>query len=574
MVGVDSSTTDETEDICVRLADKVVRLDPLGTSEAGLGWLNKQCEGDWILRLDHDELPSEALINLLPRLLADREVTHYHFPRRWVVGRNADRWIAEPPWWPDWQTRLFRNIGSIVHIPGRLHSDYVVAGCGARCADAIIYHYDLVFHDEERRRRKLEQYEAIAPGKSLRHYYFPDEANLVTRPLDASLPPPDPPRPLFDLPRRTPVHVTRAEMRRVAREPCAQALEQCGAIVSDQDALPALRASTTYAVRITLANSGACSWTGHCRGADPVRLSYHWYFSDGEIYEWDGIRTELPRSVEPGEEVTLLADVRSPRLAGQYYLEWDLVIEGVTWFSQQTTVCPRIPVTITGLEVGDRRIEAYLRASENVPGWLRGEEAVAMVAEIASLPNEPVVVEVGSFLGSGSIVLAGSLMIRGTGELHCIDPFDGSGDSFSVPVYEDLVRTNCGARSMRDCFEENLAAAGVAERVRIYQARAEEAACGWSTPIDLLFLDGDQSPEGATRGYESLFPFVKQGGVIAIHNSGPRDYAPGHDGARLLAVQLASTSSVEFLQRVDSITFFRKLEGGEVERVSNSAVAI
>jgi len=183
VIGVDSSSSDATEAICCRYADKISRLEPIGTSENALAWLNEQCSGDWIFRLDHDELPSEGLLSALPRLMTDREVTHYWFPRRWVIGSDESRWIAEPPWWPDWQVRLFRNIRSIVKIPGVIHSDYVVEGSGAYLCEGSIYHYDLTYHSEARRRQKIEQYERLAPGGSLSHYYFPDVSSVITRPL-------------------------------------------------------------------------------------------------------------------------------------------------------------------------------------------------------------------------------------------------------------------------------------------------------------------------------------------------------------------------------------------------------
>ncbi|MGA2108609.1 MAG: glycosyltransferase, partial [Syntrophorhabdales bacterium] len=132
VIGVDSSSTDSTERICRLYADKLFRLEPIGTSERALAWLNEQCTGDWIFRLDHDELPSTGLIKALPRLLADREYTHYWLPRRWIIGAEQVRWISQSPWWPDWQLRLFRNLPSLVSFPGHLHSDYVVQGAAGR----------------------------------------------------------------------------------------------------------------------------------------------------------------------------------------------------------------------------------------------------------------------------------------------------------------------------------------------------------------------------------------------------------------------------------------------------------
>ena len=50
---------------------------------------------------------------------------------------------------------------------------------------------------------------------------------------------------------------------------------------------------------------------------------------------WDGLRTALPAAVPPGSSVTVNAIVRTPTVAGAYTVAFDLVQEGVTWFSTQ-----------------------------------------------------------------------------------------------------------------------------------------------------------------------------------------------------------------------------------------------
>src|SRR3954453_8614787 len=80
VVAVDSASTDDTYEVCRKYADKLFLLEPLATSGylgPGMTWLHEQCTGDWILRLDHDELPSARLVEVLPQLTEDREVTHY-----------------------------------------------------------------------------------------------------------------------------------------------------------------------------------------------------------------------------------------------------------------------------------------------------------------------------------------------------------------------------------------------------------------------------------------------------------------------------------------------------------------
>jgi hypothetical protein len=181
-------------------------------------------------------------------------------------------------------------------------------------------------------------------------------------------------------------------------------------------------------------------------------------------------------------------------------------------------------------------LERYLRLSETVPGWTRGAEAQELARISYSLPEGAVLVEIGSFLGSGTILLAGPRRMRGSGTVHCIDPFDGGGDSFSVPYYQSVL-AQFASGLMRDHFERNIRECGLAPWVEIHQGRAEEVAESWTTPIDLLFLDGDQSPASARKVYDRWVSFLKVGGVIALHNSEPANHRRDHDGQRLIAEQ-------------------------------------
>jgi predicted O-methyltransferase YrrM len=181
-----------------------------------------------------------------------------------------------------------------------------------------------------------------------------------------------------------------------------------------------------------------------------------------------------------------------------------------------------------------------------------------MARAIAALPPGPVVVEIGSFLGSGSILLGGALQVRGDGKLHCVDPFDASGDPYSVPVYQTLLAGKGEGKSLRECFDEHIGRCNLEAWVEAHQGTAEEVARTWAGSVDLLFLDGDQTPEGARRGFDAWFPYVKVGGIIAIHNSGPREYAENHNGSQLLALELIESEEVEYLEFIDMTTFLRK----------------
>jgi predicted O-methyltransferase YrrM len=195
--------------------------------------------------------------------------------------------------------------------------------------------------------------------------------------------------------------------------------------------------------------------------------------------------------------------------------------------------------------------------ARSIPGWLTRNEGLLLGQLASAAPSDAVIVEIGSFLGRSAVVIAGALKERGNGILHCIDPFDASGDSFSAPIYKAI--SDGRGLSLRQDFERNVARAGVDQWIRIRQGTAVAAAEGWHMPIDLLFMDGDQSPDGVRSAHERWGPFLKVGGIIGLHNSSERTYAVGHDGHHLLARDLAASSAYINFVSVDSTTSWRRL---------------
>ena len=202
-------------------------------------------------------------------------------------------------------------------------------------------------------------------------------------------------------------------------------------------------------------------------------------------------------------------------------------------------------------------LAAIVRIASKIPGWTRAREAEALVAYTYDLPRDAVAVEIGSFLGGGSVLLAGARKLRGSGIVHCVDPFDGSGDPVSTPHYNAIV-TAYGGRPILELFNENIQDAGLSDWVVTHQGTAESAAQDWNTPIDLLFLDGDQSPAGARAAFDAWSPWLKRGGIIALHNSDPREYDAEHDGHYRLAMREVRPPHYTERGVVGSITFGRK----------------
>jgi predicted O-methyltransferase YrrM len=197
------------------------------------------------------------------------------------------------------------------------------------------------------------------------------------------------------------------------------------------------------------------------------------------------------------------------------------------------------------------RLGWYVWQSRRVLGWTRGDEAVALARHAYALPGVPTVVEIGSFLGCSTVLLAGARKLRGSGRVHAIDPFDASGDLYSAPFYRAIAGREGG--TLRDRFEANLRRAGVRAWVEVHAGGAEQVAAGWSRPVDLLFLDGDQSPAGARAAYLAWAPHLRRGAVVAVHGSVATE--PEHDGSRRLVEALIRPPSYRDVHLIGSTTF-------------------
>jgi hypothetical protein len=91
---------------------------------------------------------------------------------------------------------------------------------------------------------------------------------------------------------------------------------------------PSVKANQAVPVLVKVQNLSSQTWPSN----GLFRLSYHWV-KGGAIAVWDGERTVLFKEVKPGESIDLGAKVKAPATPGAYTLRWDMVQDGVGWFS-------------------------------------------------------------------------------------------------------------------------------------------------------------------------------------------------------------------------------------------------
>ncbi len=76
----------------------------------------------------------------------------------------------------------------------------------------------------------------------------------------------------------------------------------------------------------------------------PICLSYHWLKADGTLFEREGLRTPLPRTLKPGKSIKIIMNVHSPSARGKYILRLCMMQEFVRWLDQPEFGAVDIPV--------------------------------------------------------------------------------------------------------------------------------------------------------------------------------------------------------------------------------------
>ncbi len=149
-------------------------------------------------------------------------------------------------------------------------------------------------------------------------------------------------------------------------------------------------------------------------------------------------------------------------------------------------------------------------ATRKVPGHLSEKEARFLGLLAACVPAKGTTVEIGSFKGRSTVMLAKVASHYSYGPVVAIDPHNS-------PILFDH-KSNPEASSYQD-FLNNVHGAGVSEHVEPYAEYSKEVANSWNRPIRILWIDGDHSYEGAKSDLDGFLPHLVPEGVVAFHDA-------------------------------------------------------
>jgi predicted O-methyltransferase YrrM len=183
-----------------------------------------------------------------------------------------------------------------------------------------------------------------------------------------------------------------------------------------------------------------------------------------------------------------------------------------------------------------------------IEGWLDDEEADLLIGAtshaLGELPEARAVVEVGSYCGRGTVVLASVVKaVRPTARVWSIDPHDGklgAADRY-ITVAPSLEK-----------LKANVEAAGLADVVELIQGTAPQVSR--SESIALLLIDGLHDYASVSRDFSHFEPRLADGGYVAFH-----DYAVYFPGVLAFVDELMAGGRYRRVAMAGSLIVLRKV---------------
>jgi predicted O-methyltransferase YrrM len=148
------------------------------------------------------------------------------------------------------------------------------------------------------------------------------------------------------------------------------------------------------------------------------------------------------------------------------------------------------------------------------PRSMHAPEEAALLAELAATARR--VVEIGVYEGASAVVLCD--VLGPEAELHLIDPFG-----------EQPGALPAGWAGIEWATKRTVARASRGgPRIVWHVERSDQTAAGWTTPVDLVFIDGDHLEPGVRLDWACWNEHVGAGGHVLFHDA--RQSRPGGRG--------------------------------------------
>lgn len=213
----------------------------------------------------------------------------------------------------------------------------------------------------------------------------------------------------------------------------------------------------------------------------------------------------------------------------------------------------------TSIEAQTARLFAL---ADTVTGFLPADEGRALYDAAVRHLDGGIGVEIGTYCGK-STVLLGAAALNRDGVLYTVDHHHGSEEHQAGWEFHDssMVDEHTGLFDTLPTFRHILDAADLPDNVVAVVGKSSVVARGWSTPLQLLFIDGGHTEAAANRDFEGWAKWVEVGGALVIHDVFPNPddggrppyliYRRALDGGQFHEV--SATGSLRVLERTAGV---------------------
>lgn len=160
----------------------------------------------------------------------------------------------------------------------------------------------------------------------------------------------------------------------------------------------------------------------------------------------------------------------------------------------------------------------YADVASATKGFLPVDEGDALY-DAALTASPGTWLEVGTYCGKSTVHLGAAARAVGA-RLVTLDHHRGSEENQPGWEWHDasLVDPHTGRLETLPSLRHTLWDAELDEVVSVVVGTTQQVARWWSTPLTLLFLDGNHTEEVAQHDYAAFAPHVVAGGLLAVHD--------------------------------------------------------